>query len=82
MTPEEEIAGLKNILNGWKKNAKHYEAAVESIRELVAPYTEQMGMLAAIHNFCNDILAYDKQCPTCGDHDCSGGLPCESGDWV
>lgn len=23
-----------------------------------------------------------EQCPTCGDHDCNGGLPCESGDGV
>ena len=21
-----------------------------------------------------------EQCPTCGDHDCQGGLPCETGD--
>lgn len=23
-----------------------------------------------------------EQCPTCGDHDCDGGLPCQTGDGV
>lgn len=28
----------------------------------------------------NQLGGLDTTCPTCGGHDCQGGLPCETGD--
>lgn len=42
---------------------------------------QQRAILAAIGVDPDTDVAV-KQCPNCGDHDCAGGLPCESGDSV
>lgn len=86
MTPEQEIAGLKTILNGWKKDCQHYEQGLRDVRKSamqsydVSDHESDawLGLISQI----NSVLAHDEQCPTCGDSDCNGGLPCESGDGV
>lgn len=40
---------------------------------------QQRAILSAMGVVQRDLV---EQCPTCGDHDCDGGLPCVTGDGV
>ncbi len=81
MTPEQEIAGLKTTCQAWAKDCKHYQAALGAIRSLAEPHVENSGILAAIHEFCDEALRHDMQCSVCGDHH-EGDVPreCQTGD--
>lgn len=44
---------------------------------------QQRSILSAMGVMQRDLVEPEvEQCPTCGDYDCNGGLPCESGDGV
>lgn len=83
MTPEQEIAGLKTICQSWKNDCKHYRAALSAVRSLAEPYVDESGILAAIHNFCDEAIKHDMQCVVCGEYH-EGNVPreCQTGDGV
>lgn len=87
MTPQEEIAGLKTLLNAWKDDSKRYEEELREVRKMaMQSYDisdfESDSWLELIAKI-NAILAYDDQCGICGDHH-EGEVPraCETGDGV
>lgn len=44
-------------------------------------FQESMGSTVA-GEAATSLSGVDTTCPTCGDHDCMGGLPCDNGDGV
>lgn len=87
MTPQEEIAGLKTLLNAWKDDSKRYEEGLREVRKMamqsydVSDFESDnwLELIAKV----NGILAYDDQCGICGDHH-EGEVPrdCQTGDGV
>ena len=83
MTPEQEIAGLKTLLNAWKADCQRYESGLKAVRSSAISREKESGGFAAIVEFIDGVLAHDEQCGVCGDHH-EGDVPltCASGDGV
>jgi hypothetical protein len=87
MTPEQEIAGLKNICQAWRKDCDRYANGLMAVRKSamqnydVSDYESDrwLDLISQI----NAILAFDNQCDVCGDHH-EGETPraCETGDGI
>lgn len=87
MMPEQEIAGLKTLLNAWKGDSKRYEEGLREVRKIAMQHYDRsdfesdnwLELIAKI----NSVLAFDDQCGICGDHH-EGEVPrsCETGDGV
>lgn len=89
MTPQEEIAGLTKLLNAWKIDCQHYEQGLRDVRLLCVKNidsnsmtTKTDKMLMDIIKAINSCLRHDERCWVCGDTNCDGGLPCQTGDGV
>lgn len=65
---------------------KHQKDLYESLLSGGSYLLKQEGYESYAALMLNAVAHYNstkhKPCPTCGDSDCIGGLPCETGDGV
>lgn len=71
MTLEEQAAGYKRLLDVWKRDARHYEAGLMSIRKHA-----QLNGLPKIAAMVSEIMSFENQCNAepmqrCVNPDCS-----------
>ncbi|WP_020469666.1 hypothetical protein [Zavarzinella formosa] len=85
MTPEQEITGLRTLLDAWRADSQRYESGLRDVRKLAMQHYDAsdfesdnwLELIAKI----NAVLAHDNQCGVCGDHH-EGDVPftCANGD--
>lgn len=78
LTLEEQAAGYFRLLQAWKRDARHYEAGLKSIRKHA-----QLNGLPKVAAMVDEIMSFEQQCDICGDHH-DGDVPreCATGDSI
>lgn len=65
MTPQEEINGLKNLCEGWRRDCQHYAEGLREVRKVAMQYYdasdfETDSWLALIEQI-NAVLSHEPQ---------------------